>query len=399
MPFRSATKHCGRAADAVIVRRHRKRVRARRRDREQVAAARSGRSTASISRSPDSSACPPPRTCRRQLVGAVREQRGVAGRRRAAGGGCRRSPVDRDVRRRRAPLDEPTRVERDAGAGDHGAPGSRITRGREARAARGARSKATSGRGRTRRCPGGGSSSECDAEPAAEIRSCGAPSRPRRGGAAKAASQSIVISAAPASMSCEPTCTACPRSSRRAAERLERVVRREAELRAAVAGADCSCVSASTPGVTRISVRVAPASRARSTSSSESTTTSAPASAAARSSSSALLLPCTTRRSPVMPARCANRARRASRRRRRCPPRRGGVAARRSGTPSCRRRRSARARRRRRGRSRAERRLVEDERAAVRRVSARADAAERELAVADERSRGRGRASARLFPV
>ena len=69
-----------------------------------------------------------------------------------------------------------------------------------------------------------------------------------------------------------------------------------------------SWVSASIPGVTRISVRATPAARARSISSSESSTTSAPAAAAAASSSSDLLFPCTTMFSPAIPAASANRS-------------------------------------------------------------------------------------------
>ena len=140
----------------------------------------------------------------------------------------------------------------------------------------------------------------------------------------------------------------------RGADRLERVVGREAELRAVVAGADRSCVSASTPGVTRMSVRATPAS-AR-----------APAPRASRRDERAglgrgaelLVATCCCRARPGGRRRsrraARTRARRASRRRRRRPPRRAAAAARRSGTPSSRRRRARRARRRgRRARSRA----------------------------------------------
>ena len=69
-----------------------------------------------------------------------------------------------------------------------------------------------------------------------------------------------------------------------------------------------SCVSASTPGVTRTSTRRTPAAAARLASSGASSTTVAPASAAAaRSSSSDLLLPCTTSWSPVEPGRARER--------------------------------------------------------------------------------------------
>ena len=63
-----------------------------------------------------------------------------------------------------------------------------------------------------------------------------------------------------------------------------------------------SCVSATTPGVTRMSTRRTPASAARAGSSSASIATSAPASAAPRNSSSDLLFPCTIRFGPSIPA-------------------------------------------------------------------------------------------------
>ena len=69
-----------------------------------------------------------------------------------------------------------------------------------------------------------------------------------------------------------------------------------------------SWVWASTPSVSRTSVRVTPAAAARSTSSSASSTTSAPAAPAAASSASSLLLPWTTSASPSIPACCAKRS-------------------------------------------------------------------------------------------
>ena len=77
-----------------------------------------------------------------------------------------------------------------------------------------------------------------------------------RARAAKVASQSTAISAAPVSISCEPTCAWMPSVSG---------ARRSASSASSGGSPNfepwwpvrmCSCVSASTPGVTRISVRV-----------------------------------------------------------------------------------------------------------------------------------------------
>ena len=121
----------------------------------------------------------------------------------------------------------------------------------------------------------------------------------------------------------EPVDGEARRASRRgAASRCARGARAAARARSARAPARAggrtssragpvriaSCVSASTPSVSRTSVRVTPAARARSTSSRASSTTSAPAAPAAASSASSLLLPWTTSASPPMPACCAKRS-------------------------------------------------------------------------------------------
>ena len=126
--------------------------------------------------------------------------------------------------------------------------------------------------------------------------------------AAKAAIQSTAARAAATSRSCEPMCMWRPSvsGSRRRASSESSGVSPNFEPWWPVRIA--SCVSASIPGVTRMSVRETRASRARSISSSESTTTSAPASAAASSSSRDLLFPWTTRSRPAIPAAWANRS-------------------------------------------------------------------------------------------
>ena len=300
----------------------------------------SGSSTRSISRSPDSQCLPATAYgAGRRLVGAVREQRRVAG---AVERGARvvgDAAVDRDVGRRRGrALDRADRVERDAGARDQraarledhaaAAPGRAARRRARARRAARARTRRSRlrlvGRGR-------------DAEPAAEVDRARLPAESRRARGRRRSRASRPPSAPRrvhqlrADVAWMPSVSGARRSASSASSGGSPNFEPWWPVRM------CSCVSASTPGVTRISVRVAPA----------------PARAldllervdhderAGRGGGAQLLvrLVVAVHDEPVArdagaPARTA--ARRASRRRRRRPPRRGGAAARRSGTPSSR---------------------------------------------------------------
>ena len=159
-----------------------------------------------------------------------------------------------------------------------------------------------------------------------------------------------------------------PAASRPALARargLERLLGRQAELRAVVAVRIASCVSASTPGVTRTSIRATPAAAARSTSSSASSTTRRACRAGRRELFVALVVPVHDEPSPGDPG-LQRELELAQRRDVRAEPFLGEQPhhGQRSGTPSSRRRRArpapppVRARRRARSCSRSRRRAA-----------------------------------------
>ena len=177
----------------------------------------------------------------RRLVGAVGEERRVAGAVERGAGVVGHAAVDRDVgvSSRRDVLTEPTVYSVTPARAVSERPGSRITAGAGAPPAR-RRGRARRGARAVNSAIESSGSSGVAATPSPPPRSSVRSSQPSsvRARAAKAAIQSTVVRAAPRSRSWEPMWTWRPSVSGRAAQRLERVLRREPELRAVVAGAD-----------------------------------------------------------------------------------------------------------------------------------------------------------------